>query len=197
MPSPRNYTLAELVGFAEAVGFQGDQAKTMAAISMAESSGNPNAVNYADPGGSYGLTQVNAAAHGPSAMQTLGNPQEAFKQAFRISGGGSNFTPWSVYNNGMYLPHAAALGLSSGSTAGSLGGGAIQTVSNALGLGGGSGGQQGSLTGQSATGSPIISQSPLSAIFAALGNFFQTAGVLILGVVLVAIGAWYIAKPRN
>lgn len=191
------YTLAKLVQFAEAAGFQGDQAKTIAAIAMAESSGRADAVNYADPGGSYGLTQINAGAHGPSAMLALNNPQEAFKQAYRISAQGTNFTPWSTFTNGMYLPHATALGLVGGSTAGSQGGGAISTVANALGIGSGSGGSQGSLSGANVTGYPNVSQSPLSAIFAALGNFMQTAGVLILGVVLVAIGAWWIAKPKS
>lgn len=186
------YTLQQLVSFAEGAGFQGDQAKTIAAIAYAESSGNPYAINYADPGGSYGLTQVNAAAHGAAAINTLGNPQEAFRQAFNISGGGSNFTPWSTFNNGAYLPFASQLGLTSGTTAGSLGGGALATS-----VAGSSPADSGGLSGQTATGTPTTSQSPLSAIFSSVANLFQSAGVLILGVVLVAIGAWYIAQPKT
>lgn len=181
---PSTYSLSELVRFAEQAGFQGDSAKTIAAIAMAESSGNPYAINYSDPGGSYGLTQVNGAAHGPTAMNTLGNPLEAFKQAFRISNGGTNWQPWSTYTNGMYLPYAQQLGLASG---GSSSGGSPAASS----------GSSGSLSGTSATGQPITSQSPLSAIFASIGNIFQSAGLLMLGIALVAVGAWYIAKPRE
>lgn len=187
------YTLAQLVAFAEGAGFQGDQAKTIAAISFAESSGNPYAINYSDPGGSYGLTQVNAAAHGAGAVNTLGNPQEAFAQAFSISNGGTNFTPWSTFNNGAYLPYASQLGLAGGSTTGPN-----TTASNPFGaLLGGSSASPGSLAGATATGTPTSSQSPLSAIFSSVANLFQNAGILILGVILVAVGAWYIAKPSN
>ena len=185
---PANYSLAELVEYARQAGFEGDSAKTIAAIAMAESSGNPYAVNALDPGGSYGLTQINGAAHGVGyASQTLGNPLEAFKQAFSISKGGTTFQPWSTYTNGMYLPHAQQLGIA-GVAAGSGG-----TSSGS----GGSAGSSGSLSGMSATGQPIQSQSPLSAIFASVGNIFQSTGLLMLGIVLVAVGAWYVAKPRE
>lgn len=176
------YTLAELVAYAQQAGFQGDSANTIAAIAMAESGGNPYAINYADPGGSYGLTQINAAAHGATAINTLGNPLAAFQQAYTISQGGQNFTPWSTFNNGAYLPYTPA---------GSAGSAANPLSSPASG-----GGSQG-LAGTTATGQPTASQSPLSAIFSAIGNLFQSAGLLILGAILVAIGAWYIAKPGH
>lgn len=174
------YSFSELLGFARQAGFQGDQASTIAAIALAESGGNPNAINWNDPGGSYGLTQINGAAHGPGAAATLGNPLEAFSQAFHISGGGSNFTPWSTFNSGAYLPF--------------LPGGAGGSPSNPLPPSGGS--PSGGLTGATATGQTTTAQSPLSAIFGAIGNLFQSAGLLLLGAILVAIGAWYIVKPK-
>lgn len=177
------YSLQELVGFAQQAGFQGDQANTIAAISYAESSGDPNAINYGDPGGSYGLTQINAAAHGPSAINTLGNPLEAFRQAFHISGGGTNFTPWSTYNNGAYAPYLTALG---GAAPGASGSG-----------GSAAGGSAGGLTGTTATGQATTAQSPLSAIFGAIGNLFQQFGFIVLGGLLVGVGAWYLAKPEK
>lgn len=176
-------SLAELEAYAAQAGFSGDSAKTIAAIAMAESGGNPNAINYNDPGGSYGLTQINAAAHGPGALAALGDPLNAFQQAFRISGGGANFTPWSTFNSGAYLPF--------------LNGGSSGGAGGVLGAGGGAGGGSGGLTGTTATGQPTTSQSPLSAIFSAIGNLFQSAGLLLLGGILVAIGAWYIAKPKG
>lgn len=180
---PSTYSLAEMVDLARQAGFDDEGAKTIAAIAMAESSGNPYAFNPNDPGGSYGLTQINGAAHGIGyASQTMGNPLEAFKQAFAISKGGTTFQPWTTYTNGMYLPYAQQLGVSGGSSSGSSGS---------------SSGSGGSLSGTSATGQPIASQSPLSAIFASIGNIFQTSGLLFLGIVLVAVGAWYVAKPRE
>jgi len=178
------YTFDQLLGFAQQAGFQGQSADTIAAIAMAESGGNPYAVNYADPGGSYGLTQINGAAWGAGAANTLGNPLEAFTQAFSVSQGGTNFTPWSTYNNGAYLQYATGSGAG---TAGSAAGSIL----------GGSSGSSGSLTGTTATGQSTTAQSPLSAIFAAVGNLFQQGGLLLLGGILVGVGAWYLAKPTG
>ncbi len=189
------YTLDQLVGFAQQAGFSGQSAQTIAAIAMAESGGNPYAINPNDPGGSYGLTQINQGAHGPTAQNTLGDPLEAFRQAFSISGGGSNFSPWSTYTNGMYLPFAAQLGIAGGG-----GSGGLDPQGNPLGAiggGSGSGDPNAGLTGTTATGQPTTAKSPLSAIFGAVANLFQSFGLLILGAILLAIGAWYTAKPSS
>lgn len=182
------YSYDDLLGFAQQAGFSGSSANTIAAIALAESGGNPYAINHADPGGSYGLTQINGAAWGPAAANTLGNPLEAFRQAFSISNGGQNFTPWSTYNSGAYLQN-----LPGGSFTGSTPGGSSSPPSP---FSPGGGGSSSGLTGTSATGQPTTAQSPLSAIFGAIGNLFQSAGLLILGAILVAIGAWYTAKPK-
>lgn len=202
------YTFDQLVGFAQGAGFQGSSANTIAAIALAESGGDPNAINYSDPGGSYGLTQINGAAHGPTAVNTLGNPQEAFAQAFAISNGGSSFTPWSTYNSGAYLPFLPGGSSGSGNVVSTNASGMVTGINTGfLGrLGGGLGGILGGsssgsgsqgLTGSTATGQPVTSQSPLSAIFASVSNLFQQGGLLILGAILVAIGAWYTAKPKG
>jgi hypothetical protein len=68
---------------------------------MAESSGNPYAANEKGEH-SYGLSQINADAHGPIAKTALGNPDQAAKLMFDISKGGSDFSPWSAYKNGQY-----------------------------------------------------------------------------------------------
>lgn len=176
---PLSYS--DLLAYAQQAGFTGQAADTAAAIALAESGGDPWAVNYNDPGGSYGLTQINAAAHGSSALSTLGNPLAAFQQAFQISGGGTNFSPWSTYNSGAYLQYAQQ-----GAFGGAGGSGSSGTSSS---------GGSGSFTGTTATGQTTSVLSPLSAIFGAIGNLFQSAGLLILGAILVAIGAWFIVKP--
>jgi hypothetical protein len=83
-------------------GFTGQAADIMAAISMAESSGNPNAVGDRDIGGSFGLTQINLRAHGEKAKEALGNPDRAFELAFEVSKGGTDFSPWTMFKNGEY-----------------------------------------------------------------------------------------------
>jgi len=99
-------TLAEVKAAARRAGFDEDGANTMAAISVPESSLNPNAYNPNDPsGGSFGLTQINGVH--PGAREALGNPDRAMELAFRVSKGGTNFSPWTAYRSGAYKPYLA------------------------------------------------------------------------------------------
>ena len=69
------YSPAQLVQFARNAGFQGNDANIMAAISMAESGGNPLAHNPNASTGdnSYGLTQVNMLGTlGPARLKQFG-----------------------------------------------------------------------------------------------------------------------------
>lgn len=95
------YTFPQLRQFAVNAGFTGSAADTAAAISLAESSGVPGKINWRDPQGSFGLMQINQAAHPGTASQAL-DPQGSFDLAYAISQGGANFTPWSTFNNGAY-----------------------------------------------------------------------------------------------
>lgn len=83
-------------------GFQGDKANLMAGIAMAESYGKVDAVNPKDPGGSYGVTQINAGAHGDIAKSAKGDALQAMKLAFQVSNGGQTFSPWTTYRTGAY-----------------------------------------------------------------------------------------------
>jgi hypothetical protein len=85
------------------VGFEGEAADKMAAIALAESGGNPYAIGDRGRGGSYGLTQIHEPAHGPKAREALGNPKRALELAYEISKGGTDFRPWTMFNNGGYL----------------------------------------------------------------------------------------------
>ncbi len=100
-----NLAPSQIAQLAANAGFTGAGLSTITAISLAESGGNPGAINYNDPGGSYGLTQINAAAHGSSFAQAALDPQTALNEAFAVSGGGTNFSPWSTYNSGAYLDY--------------------------------------------------------------------------------------------
>lgn len=73
-----------------------------AAIAMAESGGNPDAINYSDPhGGSFGLWQINAV-HGSLATT---DPNANAAAAVAISNNGLNWYPWSTYGSGKYLDY--------------------------------------------------------------------------------------------
>lgn len=96
------YSFAQLSQIALENGFDISTVPTIAAIGMAESGGDDQAVNPNDPnGGSFGVLQINGIH--PGAKDTLGNAALAFKMAFEISKNGSNFSPWSTYTSGRYL----------------------------------------------------------------------------------------------
>jgi hypothetical protein len=83
-------------------GFTPDGARTMTAINMAESRGNPSVINWNDPGGSFGLYQINARAHGLDMARASLDPTQGAKIAFQLSKGGTNFSPWTTYGSGLY-----------------------------------------------------------------------------------------------
>lgn len=101
------YSFDQLLQYAQNAGFQGQSAYTAAAIAQAESSGIPSQINWNDPLGSYGLMQINQAAHPGTASEAL-DPQGSFNLAYQISNGGSNFSPWSTYNSGAYAQYMPA-----------------------------------------------------------------------------------------
>lgn len=110
-------SIGDMKQLAVRAGFQGEAANDMAAIAMAESRGNPMAHNDKYPDDSYGITQINALAHGQAAKEALGNPQRAMELAFKISKGGTDFAAWSAYKSGAYREHLAAAQAATGAAA--------------------------------------------------------------------------------
>lgn len=112
-------TPAEVHVLAVAAGLDSDSAVIATAIAWAESNLNPNAlgdVGLADAtwGPSMGLWQVRSL----KADAGTGRARDAdrlFEPAFNaramvaISAGGTNWTPWSVWKNGRYAEHLAAV----------------------------------------------------------------------------------------
>src|SRR5579871_849779 len=95
-------TAAEIAQYAAAAGFSGADLVTAVAIALAESSGTPGAVNTADPGGSYGLWQINLAAHpeyaGAVQSGQIFDPAFNAAAAFAVyQAAGASFRPWSTY----------------------------------------------------------------------------------------------------
>ena len=103
---------AKLTGLAADAGFSDDDAKIMAAIALAESSGNPSALNNTSSTGdlSYGLWQINMINKlGPERVQQFGintydelyTPEINAKAAKTIHES-QGFEAWSVYKSGAY-----------------------------------------------------------------------------------------------
>lgn len=91
-------TLGQLRDLAVVVGFPDPD--LAAAIAMAESSGNPLAVNLgtpANPEHSVGLWQINVLAHPEFDPVSLGDPLTNAHAAMTLSHGGANWAPWSTF----------------------------------------------------------------------------------------------------
>ena len=105
---------ADLVQYASAAGFSGQALQTAVAISLAEdTTSNPHAIS---PTGDYGLWQINLAAHPDVTQACAFDPYCAAQAAYRISQGGTDWTPWVTFNTGAFAHFL------------SIAGDAIQTV---------------------------------------------------------------------
>jgi len=84
----------EIYRFARAAGFSPDQATTMTAIALAESTGNANAHNPNNED-SRGLWQINVEAHG-ERFGDLYDPMTNAHAAYAVSQQGGDMSPWTV-----------------------------------------------------------------------------------------------------
>lgn len=102
-----------LMSILEQAGFKGQGLSKAYAVAMAESRGNASAFNGNAKTGdkSYGLFQINMlGAMGPARLKQYGlssnndllNPLTNAEVAYKMSGGGSNWSAWSTYKNGAY-----------------------------------------------------------------------------------------------
>ena len=100
------YSFSQLERFAVAGGFSVTLAPTMAAIALAESSGNPDALNATDNGGtqsSYGLWQISTGTHTPPATNWNDPLENAILAYGKYQTQG--LQAWGTYNRGEYLPY--------------------------------------------------------------------------------------------
>jgi len=103
--SRRALTIEQLRELAKSVGFADDQLDTAAAVALAESGGDPLALNVVTnpapgflPERSVGLWQINTLAHPEYKEPALYDPAENARAAFVISHGGTNWSHWTTYN---------------------------------------------------------------------------------------------------
>ena len=103
----------QLVAALTRAGFKGPSLKTAYAVAKAESGGRPRAFNPDASTGdrSYGLFQINMLGglgparrkqYGLSSNEDLYDPDTNARIAYRMSGGGKDWSPWSAYKSGAY-----------------------------------------------------------------------------------------------
>lgn len=93
---------------AEAAARQGfTDTVTVAAIAVAESGGSSDALSVTPRERSVGPLQINMRAHPAYSESCLRSLSCALAAAWKISSGGTNFAPWSVYKSGSYLGRCA------------------------------------------------------------------------------------------
>lgn len=95
------FSAEQIYGFARQAGFSPDEAATMTAIALAESSGNSRARNPVGED-SRGLWQINAQAHpGLASRLNLFDPLDNARAAFEVSREGRDISPWTVTHGGL------------------------------------------------------------------------------------------------
>jgi hypothetical protein len=104
---------ADIEGIWIKAGGSAGTAPLAAAVAMAESGGNPNALNNNSGTGdlSYGLWQINMIGTlGPSRRREFGiqsnsallDPVTNAKAAVKVSNGGTNFSAWTTFTSGAF-----------------------------------------------------------------------------------------------
>jgi len=123
----------QIAGAAKNAGFTGSAMATAVAIALAESGGNSDATNVNSNGSTdYGLWQINSVHADLLRAGDWKNPTDNAKMAFKISAGGTSWTPWTVYKSGAYRKFADRAQLAAGAPVdpgpGSGGGGSDPTA---------------------------------------------------------------------
>lgn len=125
VPGTTYLSYAQIRAYAAAAG--APDPDTAAAIAMAETggTGSTHAHNVIPPDNSYGLWQINMlGAMGPDRRKKLGitsntqlfDPAVNAHAMMMVSGGGTNFSPWTTYTSGAYKKYLKGTGSTSGGT---------------------------------------------------------------------------------
>lgn len=161
---------------------------TATAVALAESSGNTKAVS--PTGCCHGLWQINTEVH-PYTKAQMQDPAQNAAAAFKISGGGTNWKPWTAYTTRMHVPFmlvatSAAKSVRAGTTTGgqSLADDIVE-FGDPFGI------------SDPVTEAAVSFFQPITAVkdwISDRNNIFRIIKV-IAGVGLIAIGAVVVAKP--
>ena len=106
MPSQTSkLTRAEIANAMRKAGWPETAIPVGVAVALAESGGNPSAVNHSNRNGSkdYGLFQINSVHKELLAKHNWSDPVDNARMALSVyKGAGNKWTPWSVYKSGSY-----------------------------------------------------------------------------------------------
>lgn len=89
----KDYTGQQLADLWVKIGGAKDKAVVMAAIALAESGGNPNAISRTDDYGLWQINQINFGTYRVNGYTVL-NPTTNANVAYAMSDNGSNVGPW-------------------------------------------------------------------------------------------------------
>ena len=112
-------SVAQIGGLAEGAGFSGSGLAMAIAVALAESGGNPTAINY-DSNGTVdrGIWQINSV-HTQYSTNCVYDPACNAGAAFAISAGGADWNAWVTYQHGAeipFLPEAVSFAEGAGAT---------------------------------------------------------------------------------
>lgn len=127
---------AQIAGVAKAAGFTGKSLVTAVAVALAESGGNPSAVNRSNSNGTsdYGLWQINSVHADLLRTGSWSNPSDNARMAFSVwRAAGGSFSPWTTYTNGLHIAYLSRARVAVGNPASSApfpggGGGGVVTA---------------------------------------------------------------------
>lgn len=209
-----SYTIAQLEEIWVQAGGDVTKAPIAAAISYAESAGNPQAVcyDYTDSAGvvrcsatpradstqfDAGLWQV-ASVHGYTTPDQLFDPIANAKAAIAISGNGQNWNAWSTFTNGAYKQFVNDTnvggflgwpGLAGGTVRTPIPGGADAPAKGAV----------QSFPAGSQSGVNATTKAATTGFFGPLIDAANTiafeGGALAIAIALIALGAAWLAAP--
>lgn len=126
-----DFTFAQLEALWINAGGSKVTAPIAAAIALAESSGNPQAINATDNNGtqtSWGLWQISDGTHSMPVPNIL-DPNVNAKQAVAKWTNAGGFSPWGTYATGAYKQYLSGAAPSDAGVPGGLGTAQAQTVS--------------------------------------------------------------------
>lgn len=111
---PGDYNFPRAYDLIKSVGGTDSEARTLAAIAQAESTGNPGAHNPRGKDNSYGLWQINMRGKmGPERLRQFGlsrnedlyDPKTNARVALQMARQRRGYHDWSTYNTGKHLRH--------------------------------------------------------------------------------------------
>src|SRR6266704_5200085 len=91
----------QAIDWARAAGFRGAGLLTVVAVAYAESGLSTSAKKCSNPGGTCdrGILQINNHFHSEISDSCAYDGACSFRAAYKISNGGTSFTPWVSYKN--------------------------------------------------------------------------------------------------